>query len=271
MKARMDKYDSSGTVTKRTQKNQNLYDDLSDHINIDYVDIDVSNAIELDSKDMNLTTRENYKKKREFEGLINNHQEKEYEEEPEVKLEENKIYDINEILKLARQDKLFEDENKKRLLNTEYNILTKLDIDDIEGEDIKKEDLKSLINDIYEQELPKKVKKYTRKEEDDLFNDLIASDSKDTIREEIKLKEELSKEILDKETKEIPKKEDIKEEKTDPIATKIDTTSFENIFDNKEEEEETEGKGLIIAIIIVTVLILLTIAFFVADYFFAII
>lgn len=269
MNSRMEKYDSNQTISKRTKRNENLYGDLSEHVNIDYVNINVDNAIELDSKAMNRVTREGYKKKREFDGLVNKRVYKEYDTYDEDVSPENKVYDINEILKLARQDKLFDNSDKKRLLNTEYNILTKLDIDDIEGENIKKEDLKSLINDIYEQEAPKKVKSHSRSEDQDLFNDLIPSDSKDTIREEIKLNEELSEDILLKESDNTIKNEvfDKDDKNKEEIATKMDTTGFDSIINNTIEEEK-EGKGLMVAIIIVTILILLTVAFFVLDYFF---
>ena len=260
----MEKYDSGNNTMTRTKKNKNLYNDLSDRLNIDYVDINVDNAIEFDSRKMNNNSREDYQKKKEFDYLLNNRRSKKYPEESTVKIEENKIYDINEILKLARQDKLFESEEKKRLLNTEYNILTKLDIESIENENIKKEDLKELINDIYKQEEPRKMKNYSRREEEELFNDLISNDGNDTVSQSLQLKEELSKEILDKTKKQESELSKEKEE----IATKINPATLED-FDDKITEEK-EGKGLTIAIIAITILILLVVGYFVIDYFFGI-
>ena len=163
---------------------------------------------------------------------------------------------------------------------------------------MKKEDLKSLIEDIYEKEVPKKedrAKKYSRSEEARLLNDLF----EDTItKDTIKIQEDLSKAILDKEesiTVEELKAEPIKEE-TEEVATQINTqetnentttmydfgiekkSKKKNRTSEKDEtknqdleeeyEEEEEGKLLIVFIIIVVILILATCGFFVYEYFF---
>ena len=46
MKARMEKYDVDSETKQRTKKNENLYSEIQ-NMNIDYVDIDVDNAVEL--------------------------------------------------------------------------------------------------------------------------------------------------------------------------------------------------------------------------------
>ena len=283
MKARMDKYvsDDANTVKRRTQKNEKLYDEVLD-MSIDYVNIDVNNAIELDPKNPIKSTREDYQKQRELSKILPRNEKHEKYVKEEVEPKENRIYDINEILRLAREDQLFEDNKKKRLINTEYNILTKLDIDNLESEDMKKEDLKSLINDIYEKEKPKK---YSRKDEEALLNDLFDDYEPDKdLKEELRLQEELSKEILDKKSLESPNLakdeeplkirnktfeeeialEDSKKAKKKEEADKI-------VHEERDEEmldEVKEGKGLLIAIIVVVILILLTGAFFVYEYFF---
>lgn len=286
MKARMDKYvsDDANTVKRRTQKNEKLYDEVLD-MSIDYVNIDVNNAIELDPKNPIKSTREDYQKQRELSKILPRNEKHEKYVKEEVEPKENRIYDINEILRLAREDQLFEDNKKKRLINTEYNILTKLDIDNLESEDMKKEDLKSLINDIYEKEKPVKPKKYSRKDEEALLNDLFDDYEPDKdLKEELRLQEELSKEILDKKSLESPNLakdeeplkiknktfeeeialEDSKKAKKKEEADKI-------VHEERDEEmldEVKEGKGLLVAIIVVVILILLTGAFFVYEYFF---
>lgn len=276
MKARMEKYSIDTPVKKRTSRNEKLYDEVLD-MSIDYVNIDVNNAVDLTVNNNSRTTREDYQKRRELNKIIPENKARERVVIEEVEPKEDRIYDIDEILKLARENKLFEDQKKKRLINTEYNILTKLDIQSLESDEIKKEDLRSLIDDIYEKEKPKKVKNYPRKEEEQLLNELFDDyNTNKEIDDEIKLKEELSKNILENsiteekelnDTKEntITKKEKKKEDKEEKIATKIDT----NISDDYIEVEK-EGKGLLIAIIIVTILILLTCGFFVYEYFFGI-
>ena len=282
MNSRMDKYvNNSTTIKKRTQKNEKLYDKILD-MSIDYVDIDVNNAIELNPNNTSKSTREDYQKQKELSKILPRNEKPEAYVKQEVEPKENRIYDINEILELARKNKLFEDSEKKRLINTEYNILTKLDIDNLDSEDMKKEDLKSLINDIYEKEKPVKVKKYSKKDEDALLNDLFDDYEPDNdLKEELRLQAELSKEILDKNTKS-ESLENPKEEKPskllDEIVDEEDTKKAKKKKEAdkivKEEmtdemiEEVKEGKGLLIAIIVVVILILLTGAFFVYEYFF---
>ena len=282
MNSRMDKYvNNSTTIKKRTQKNEKLYDKVLD-MSIDYVDIDVNNAIELNPNNTSKSTREDYQKQKELSKILPRNEKPEAYVKQEVEPKENRIYDINEILELARKNKLFEDSEKKRLINTEYNILTKLDIDNLDSEDMKKEDLKSLINDIYEKEKPVKVKKYSKKDEDALLNDLFDDYEPDNdLKEELRLQEELSKEILDKNTKseslETPKEEKpskLLDEIVDEEDTKKAKKKKESDKIVKEEmtdemiEEVKEGKGLLIAIIVVVILIILTGAFFVYEYFF---
>lgn len=266
MNARMDKYVSTEGAKTRTKRNENLYNEVLD-MSIDYVNIDVNNAVELTPNHSNKTTRENYQKERELNKILPKNEERQKVLDVAVEPKENRIYDINEILNLAKQNKLFEDSNKKRLINTEYNILTKLDLKEIDSEDMKKEDLRSLIDDIYEKEEPKRIKKYSKHEEKELLNELFANDDDDMIKQE-NLREELSKEILDNENKDDQVL--IKEEKQE---NKEEKREEKKERENEIEEdfiEVKEGKGLVIAIIVVTILIVLAVLFFVYEYFFGI-
>ncbi len=270
MKARMEKYDiTTPTVKRRTTRNERLYNEVQD-MNIDYVDINVDNAMDLSTYDKS-KTRESYQKQRELDRIMPSYKEKKREIFEDPIPEENRIYDIDEILKLARSNKLFEEKEKKRLINTEYNILTKLDLASIQNEDMKKEDIKSLVDDVYEKERPiTTTNTYSRKEEDRLLSELYDDDPVPK---------------NDKEEKE--NKEEIKiENNQEEIATKIETTKDKETKkedqakeDKKEESddsmsndfiEQKEGKGLLIAIIIVIILILLTCGFFVYEYFFGV-
>lgn len=270
MNARMDKYVSTEGAKTRTKRNENLYNEVLD-MSIDYVNIDVNNAVELTPNHSNKTTRENYQKERELNKILPKNEERQKVLDVAVEPKENRIYDINEILNLAKQNKLFEDSNKKRLINTEYNILTKLDLKEIDSEDMKKEDLRSLIDDIYEKEEPKRIKKYSKHEEKELLNELFASDDDDMIKQE-NLREELSKEILDNENK------DNKDNQVLLSEEERQENKEEKREEKKEKENEIEedfievkeGKGLVIAIIVVTILIVLAVLFFVYEYFFGI-
>lgn len=267
MKARMEKYVTTSTKS-RTSKNEKLYDEVQD-MNIDYVNIDVNNALELNPNKNHRSSREDFQKQRELNKILPRNEEKQRIIDEEVEPKENRIYDINEILKLARENKLFEDKDKKRLINTEYNILTKLDIENLENEEMKKEDLKSLINDIYQKEEPIKPKSYSRKEEEALLNDLFEDYHEEKeVKEELELKEELSKEILDKNEEQEEVKINDSEKKEEIIEETEETESIKQVEMSDDCIEVKEGKGLMIAIIIITILILLTGAFFVYEYFF---
>ena len=96
MKTRMDKYEEN-TLTLRSEKNKRLYDEVSE-INIDYVDIDVNNVIDLTSN-KKTGAREEYKKRKELNYFMpNENKNREYTENT-LENKEDRVYDINEILK----------------------------------------------------------------------------------------------------------------------------------------------------------------------------
>lgn len=272
MVSRMDKYTKDSAVKQRIVKNEKLYDQVTD-MDIDYVDIDVNNAVELVSNLDNHSTREDYQKKREFDKILTKKEKAPREIVEEQVVEEDRIYDINEILRLARADKLFESSEKKRLINTEYNILTKLDLKDIQNEDMKKEDLRSLIDTVYG---PSKREKFEEEhsDNDDLLSELM---DKEELINSINVKEEISKE----ETKEIETENDEEPEvdsKESDNSDNIEQPKEETADDEKEEKKEDdeyifevpEGNGLMIAIIIVSFLIMIVIGFFIYQYFYGI-
>lgn len=236
MDGRMSKYNSETGVKKRTQKNENLYSEVG-NMNIDFVDIDVDNALELNPSSTGRASREDFQKQRELNKILPNHREKANAEPEYVEPKEDRVYDINEILQMARQNKLFEDREKKRLINTEYNILTKLDVASLENEDIKKEDLKSLINEVYEKEEPKKERKvYSRTAEEKLLNDLFDDEITFDDEEDLKLEEAISKDMLDKDTEE--KAEEVKEEQDiDDKLNNIEDIATQITEENPVSEE----------------------------------
>ena len=69
MNTRMDKYVSTEGAKTRTKRNENLYNEVLD-MSIDYVNIDVNNAVELTPNHSNKTTRENYQKERELNKIL---------------------------------------------------------------------------------------------------------------------------------------------------------------------------------------------------------
>lgn len=249
MKTRMDKYDEN-TSSLRSEKNKRLYDEVSD-MNIDYVDIDVNNVIDL-SSNKKTGAREEYKKQRELNYFMPNEKKSREYIDNTLDNKEDRVYDINEILKLAKENKLFDsDSSKKRMINTEYNILTKLDLDEVTNKEYSKENLHELIDTIYEKE------KTTKKKENILYEkeDLSSSDDLLNLKEDtVNLNEDISKDILDKTITEVVPKVEIDEE-NEEIEDKKEDTNTVNEMTDTIEIDETISKKLLFIIIFVLILL----------------
>ena len=258
MESRMEKYQTKSVAKARSERNKKLYEEIN-NIDLEYSDIDINNAIEL-SENKEIKTRSEYQRRKEFETFISN--KKEEPKEIEKIEQETKVHDINEILKLARENKLFDtNDDKKRLINTEYNILTKLDIDKINSkEEYSKESLKDLINSIYSSEEKNTSKKEV---EADLFDDLKAKD--------LEISEDLSLKVLDKMPREKTELIEIIDEDEETVKNEEEKAEEDIIEIIKEEkttkQEESEVEeidfelekrsfGTILAIIFVIVLLL---------------
>lgn len=210
MPSRMEKYNNnkvSTTKSSRTKKNEELYQNLysnSKYIEFNEENINDSNLAITSLKEANKSyvTREDYHKAREFEDIIDIP--KRYHEEISNDLtEEDRNYDINSIILEAKKNREENDELEKRrkLKNTQYNILANLDPSKIEEyqkqkylEDVKeKEEIQKLIDTITSKNLVKEIKD---KENEDLLNDLMPTNINETI-----ITESISKQILDKDFK----------------------------------------------------------------------
>lgn len=256
MNSRMEKYENNeNQLTSRTEKNKKLYNDTNiDRIDVGYIDIDKSNVFEIPlAKEKDIKTREDYKKMKELSYIIGGEKETDDVQETLPK-EEKRIYDINEILKKAKEE-LKEDEEKTRLLNTEYNILTKLDLANIEkisSSDIKEEDYKKIINEIY----PKMTKEKETDDKEDLFKDLEESKIYDKApldeeQEESKYIKTIYKRLnLQNETKDDENNKEEKENidlKKDEEKTKeyVKEEAITEDADEKEKQELKETERLV--------------------------
>ena len=236
MSTRMEKHDSK--TKSRMARHEGLYDKVGD-ITINYDFIDVDNAVELNPSKDNKYSREDYQKQKELNKILPNKPSAKKTISEDVIPKEDRVYDINEILKAAKseENEKLSDDSSKRLINTEYNILTKLDIKDLDKENYRKEDLKSLIDDIYKKEEPKKMKQFKRKSEEELLADLYEdnNDNGEDLLEDLKVKEELSKDILDSNDEgTVPITEEIK----DLGENKPDNKEIPESYHKNEDEEE---------------------------------
>lgn len=253
MVTRMERYNNSledVKITKRSDKNKDLYEKVKvTEMNPEYIDINTTNVYEIGSINDVTKRRSSYQKLRSLDDVL----EKErtitpLEEKPLPK--EERLYNIDDILKKAKET--YKDEEKKRLLNTEYNILTKLDLDKVTSNDgFSKDHYKKMVDDLYSE---KEIKQDDGKE---LFADLMEDENKEIKIEEIKpevIKEpdkELVKENIESE------KEEVKET-TGDFVTKIEVTKEMKVNEDEDDEEDfIEKRSPLLTIIIILVVLLL--------------
>lgn len=275
MVTRMERYNNSledVKITKRSDKNKDLYEKVKvTEMNPEYIDINTTNVYEIGSINDVTKRRSSYQKLRSLDDVL----EKErtitpLEEKPLPK--EERLYNIDDILKKAKET--YKDEEKKRLLNTEYNILTKLDLDKVTSNDgFSKDHYKKMVDDLYSE---KEIKQDDGKE---LFADLMEDENKEIEKEEIKpeeIKEEKIKEPdkgLVKENIESEKEEDKEEvkETTGDFVTKIEVTKEMKVNEDEDEEDEEEfiekRSPLLTIIIILVVLLLLAAGYLLLKHF----
>lgn len=147
MGSRMDKYNNNSDIPKRSDKNKELYRQIYNAYD-EFENLVVpSNVKEIDISNlrMEITSRDEYKKVKEYTDITNNkviRKEKVIEEQKK----ENEIYDINELLNKAVKDKKQDNVSENTITSDSY--LKKLKLDDTRTnleivkemyEDIKKE------------------------------------------------------------------------------------------------------------------------------------
>lgn len=258
MVSRMERYDSSKDdvkITKRSDKNKLLYDQVSiSEMNPEYIDINTTNVFEINSLNDSIKKRSSYQKLRTLDDVFEKEKTMTKEEDTPIQKEE-RIYNIDEILKKAKEE--HHQEDKKRLLNTEYNILTKLDLEKVKNNTgFNKDHYKKIIDDIYEEQ-----ENYDDGKE--LFDDLIdKNESKEEIQteQETKEKEDNKEEI-----------KDVKED-TSKLVTKIEVTKEMKLNEDENEDEDLEEDNekrnpLLTIIIILVVLLLLAAGYLIVKYF----
>lgn len=276
MRSRMNRYHLEETGSKisttRSGKNQQLYRDLGKNTKYtNFTDVSKVNAIELDATTKSYRTREGYHKIKDYSDIL---------EKPKVKRElddfnhlyqdhENRVYDINSVLKEAKENRQERDEleKKRKLKNTNYNILASLDPEELERYRMEKqksnkpdpEELRDLIDSITSRTLRGELDKATSV---DLLSDLVATSVTDKITPEDL---ELSKQIVDKESSAQEKKESKSE--LDDMDKSFYTRSMDlsdkdfNFFD--EDEDKRKPSIIDILLVIVAVAIVILVIYFV--------
>ncbi len=211
MPSRMDRYEKTTTraSSSRRSRNQELYDNIGKNTKYtNFTDISKVDAIDLNAAKKNYRTREGYQKYKDLS---------EFAPPPKVKKElddfnylyqdhENRVYDINAILEKAHEsrDSFDELDKKRKLKNTNYNILASLNPEELEKYRKEKEaklspdedELRDLIDTITSKTLKGEIDKRTSV---DLLSELMTSNLDDQIPSTDE-KLNFSKDILDKDT-----------------------------------------------------------------------
>lgn len=253
MNSRMDKYAETPNLKSRAEKNKDLYEQIKTS-DIDKFDI-ASNAtvigedisrIDVDKvKDMlDKRYRDEYDKR----SLKFREQDEEIIEDKKY---DTKEYDINAILEKAKktQNVDYEKERLKKVHDTQYDILKKLNIDETTEEEVmedSEENIVNLINTITNLELQNSKKNSTGNTTAlDLLSDLSDNDT-NTVYKTMELdKEEIS-----------TKTEDNLDEEDLSIEDKYD--------DFKELEKDLKSNNIaikIVGIVFVIILIILAVIF----------
>lgn len=247
----MDRYQDTKEkprVTSRREKNQNLYQDFYNKTRFTEVkELDERPVIDLSQLEMKKQTRENYHKLKEFEDLIVREPQKKKDDlSVFFQEDENKVYDINSILLEAKKNReeIDELEKKRRLRNTEYNILANLKPNEVEEykqkimgkkQELEEEtdSLQELINTITSKSMRKDIDKLQSLDDNnELLSDLLPKDQNETI-----ITESISKEILARE-QEKTKTMSIEQ----PSENEIDRSFYTKSMDLSDKDFEMDDE-----------------------------
>lgn len=275
MTSRMDRYQDTKEkprVTSRREKNQNLYQDFYNKTRFTEVkELDERPVIDLSQLEMKKQTRENYHKLKEFEDLIVREPQKKKDDlSVFFQEDENKVYDINSILLEAKKNReeIDELEKKRRLRNTEYNILANLKPNEVEEykqkimgkkQELEEEtdSLQELINTITSKSMRKDIDKLQSSDDNnELLSDLLPKDQNETI-----ITESISKEILARE-QEKTKTMSLEQPKEDEIDRSFYTKSMDlsdKDFEMDDEFVEKEKNSSVIIFFKILIAIILVV------------
>lgn len=287
MASRMDRYreEEMSKTYSRSNRNKELYQNIGSNTRYtNLTDVTNANAIDLDSAKKNANTREGYHQMKEFGRNV---------EVPKVKKElddfnylyqtrENRIYDINRVLEEARKNRTNDDEKeeKRKLKNNNYNIITSLNPEELEKyrqEKLNKvyrpedEEIRELIHTITSKTLAGEIDQAATV---DLLSDLMATNVLDKVPRQEELKDdktkedtkELSKEVLNEEQlAEVKKlKEEIKEPTLEEASDKLkdaDTDFYTRSMDlsdkDFEMDDEFKEKSLPVAVKVILIIVVL--------------
>ena len=241
MASRMERYYEKPRAPRaRSARNEDLYkriQDMDEYTNIAAIEsISKTNEIDISRVKEMIKNREDYKKQREYRNAFNIEEDRPKEVEVKKYFQEEKNYDIMDVLNKAK-DNYEEDNTNRSLKNTHYDVINKLSLRNNNYED-SEEELKDLINTI----TSKKVE-----DEGELLDDLTS----DTMVGEAS---SIHK-ILEEEKKQ--KKVDNTSEMDKSFFTSAMSFSDKDFEDLKNMNRRVKKKKLLFIIIIGVILLLI--------------
>lgn len=275
MNARMDKYDTDDNKTfSRSEKNKELYKSINSNEVSKFDSYNNVKIIDEGAKEIDLNKIRNY-----VESLNGNEYVKprrslvEDKNLPDIKtneIEETKDYDINSILEKAREqrEKDYEQDKYKKLRDTQFDILSKLKVNEENKPDNEEEfnteekTLINLINTVADNKFKNDLLAELQEENDELEeeNEELKEELEKTKQTEMKnaiaeeVKEELQKQQLEdkKEQTEVVDNPNIKNTE-DSFFTNSLSFSKED-FDDGEESGGSFFRGFIIFLIVLLII-----------------
>ena len=253
MASRMERYTNNqdNRPTSRLERNKKVYEDL--YTNVGYTQFTKldSNVVDLSSSssfDEQTGRREQYQRNREVSPFISTTEsftmtDNHYEEELDS-FDNEKVYDINEVLKEAKKNREHPDELEKRrkLRTTEYNILAELNSEKIKEYKEKKKEVLTEEEEEQLEELIHTITSNTIRQDinQQLLNDLMPTNMDETVIDEnmsAELSDKIQKDMLSEETS-FPKTDDNDEQKTEAIT--LDESFYTKSMDLSKEDLESD-------------------------------
>lgn len=262
MPSRMEKY-YSDTSSTRSERNAELYRTLYDneeYTNIASVaTIDKTNEVDLSKVRQMIKDRENYKKQQEFEQIIKPPVIEEAKEEETIYDEEEKTYDIRDVLNKAKETRQ-KDERYESIKNQKYDYL--LNSKSYQKTATPKEDSMEELNELMNT-ITNTTKIMKLKDEDlslDMLNDLKSNNN--TMIESSSVRAIIEEEK--KRQSELEKEKNTEMDKSFYTASlNLNKKDFEDLLDtNASVEEKNNNHTIRIILLVVLVVVFLVTATF---------
>ena len=234
MQSRMDKYNDTTVFTSRVEKNRALYEEVK---NSSINDFDIEDNTKLMDNNSSRIDAGNLRNLLDNDYLDNTPKRKsifiENEHDEKEKVQDTKEYDINAILRKAKEGKDI-NYNKERLRSvrqTQYEILNNIDLTKTDESEknyqkkkkVEEDNLMDLINTITALELKNKQNKVKEdvSEALDLFDDLNNSEEikAEELKHEIE-KQEIVERVVEEPKKKVVPETKVVQEKKQPVKEK---------------------------------------------------